>query len=181
VNVAETTKFLGAIKHAFPGRFEVPGEPAALGGMIRVWSRMLSDVPFVEASSALEEILSTAKHPPSIGEIREVIARRRVNAPDAAEAWEEVRKAIQSHGYNRTPKWSSPMIAAAVEAFGWVNLCMSNVDDEPATRAHFERYLKARIDTATKSHNYGQLEARGSHPANGLIDGIVKRLTGRNP
>lgn len=176
---AETTRFLGAIKHAFPGRFEVPDEPGALGGMIRIWTRMLSDVSVAEATSALEEILSAAKHPPSIGEIREVIARRRVNAPDLGEAWEEVRKAIQRVGHTKTPRWSSPVIAAAVESFGWKELCMSRVEDEAATRAHFERFLRARVDTAMKTENYGSLEARGSKPARELVANLAKQLTGR--
>jgi hypothetical protein len=144
MTAGEVTKLVGVIANAFPGRFAVTADNAQ--GVAQVWHRMLGDLPAEECYAAVEELLTTALHPPGIGDIRRLVATRRVGAPDEAAAWEEVRLAIGRCGRDKEPEWSHPVIAEAVSALGWVTICNSNIDAEMATRAHFRGFYQSRIE-----------------------------------
>lgn len=59
---------------------------------------------------------------------------------DADEAWGEVLTQIRKVGYYRTPEWSHPALADAIQAMGWQDLCMS--DNAEADRAHFMKFYQ---------------------------------------
>ena len=75
---------------------------------------------------------------PAPGEIREAASSIRgtvAGVPSSYDAWGEVRRAFADYGYVGNPPWSHPLIAKAVKAMGWRDMCMS--EDETATRARF--------------------------------------------
>ena len=56
-------------------------------------------------------------------------------APEPLEAWGIVLKEIQRVGFYRSPTFTDPVIAKAVDCIGWQTLCSS--DNQVADRAHF--------------------------------------------
>lgn len=173
MTIAEVTEFLALVSDAFPERMRTNA------GALAIWSRMLSDLSIAEAQRALVEYLSDGPpHPPSISDIRRRVSDATTGAVNAAEAWEEVRKAICRVGRYKTPTFRSPLVAAAVEAIGWEALCNTLEDDLPTVRAQFERYLKARGETAAKAGNSGRLEEHLTR-IGGATAGALLRIGGR--
>lgn len=151
---SETAELLAVIADAFPGRF------SCTAGTLRVWAVMLEDTSWNDAQAALREYLCTGVHPPAIADIRTRVAARQLCAPDIAQAWPEVMRAIARVGRYGQPTWSSPLVAAAVESIGWLALCGTHDDALPTVRAQFERYLRARSQAAAHQANAGALDAR---------------------
>jgi hypothetical protein len=172
MNIAETTKLLGNIVDAFPGRV------VATESMLRLWTAMLEDLPASEAMRALRAYLAEGPpHPPCISDIRRRVAEARVDAIDAGAAWGEVQRAIRNYGYNRSPPWSHPAVAHAVDALGWRTICHTLETDLPTLRAQFERYLKGYLDGQRREANSGALEAhverRGQLAGADLVAGLL--------
>lgn len=79
--------------------------PETLAGYVRY----ILDLDASEASDAVDEWVATERFFPTISEIREVAAMRRLNAPAPAEAW------LQCHG-GQAPK--HPLALKALQAIG---------------------------------------------------------------
>jgi hypothetical protein len=173
MTVTETGDLLALIADAFPGRITLTA------GMTKFWAQMLVDLELEDAVSALAEYCSGDNaHPPNVGQLRTLAVRRKLNLPDAAAAWAEVQKAIQRHGRDHEPEWSSPAIAAAVEAMGWRSLCNSLAEDEPVVRAQFRGFLENTTGREERKANIGSLES--SSPAVlTLVADVTKKLTGK--
>jgi hypothetical protein len=160
---------------------------------------MLADLDGGAAALALQEILATSKWPPTIADIRERVAHRRIAAPDIGAAWEEVRLAVNCSGdpamdwmddanakaglpsTSGAPTWSHPVITAAVRTMGWDDFRMSKTEDVATWRAQFERYYKARLDTMAHAENVGQLEAHQKRTGQVTAGAAVARLIGKAP
>ncbi len=153
MRVEEVAELFAVISDAFPGRLK------SSESMLRLWHSMLLDVEAREATVAVLGYLADGpSYPPSISDIRRRVADERVPSSDIATAWEEVRKALAREGRYRNPQWPSPIVAGAVETIGWLSLCDTLDEDLPTVRAQFERYLKARVETAHKAENFGSLK-----------------------
>jgi hypothetical protein len=64
-------------------------------------------------------------------------------------AYAEVQRALSTHGYHRTPDWSSPVIAAAVTACGgWSRLCR---DDQQRLYFAFRGAYRAELGRAQRA------------------------------
>lgn len=119
---------------------------------VRIWHRMLADLPGAIVAAAVERMASTLKFPPTIADIRGAVAdatHDATGALSAGEAWRKVIKAIGSYGYNRpneAQEFLGPEIWRAVEMIGgWVNVCLSD-DPETVRSAQFERRYNAMIE-----------------------------------
>lgn len=106
----------------------------------RVYREMIIDIEPQVAAQAVRGLLATSKFLPSIAELREACmiikyGRRR----PGGDAWGDVIKALKRYGYTRTPgrdfQFEDPLVARAVSAFGWSELCGS--DNAVADRARF--------------------------------------------
>jgi hypothetical protein len=146
--------------------------------MVETWSEFFGDFTPEEGAHAIREHITESPHFPAISDIRKRAASARVSQVDVSAAWTEVRKAFGSVGRYGYPKWSSPAIAAAVETIGWIELCNTQEVDMPTVRAQFERYLKARAETALRGANVGSLVAHKKQlHAGEFVAEIVKNLT----
>jgi hypothetical protein len=151
-------------------------EKALTVELVDAWCSMMADITAEEGAAALRAHIATSPHWPKVSDIRNRVAEARSPAPDVAAAWGEVYRAIGSWGRDREPAWSSPAIAAAVQAIGWRAICDSNTDDVNTLRAQFERFLLAGVKTARQAANVGALEA--TRAGNALPVGeLVKQLT----
>lgn len=138
MNRDQAIDLMAALVGAFPGT-TIPEET------VSIYSRFLVDIEPIDGVNAVADWILSEKRFPRIAELRESVEKLRGEAPpDLDLAWREVLKTVSAVGIYRTPTWTHPAIAAAVEAIGWRDLCSST---EPGiTRAHFERAYK----TSTK-------------------------------
>lgn len=158
----EVSKLVAALIGAFPAARVTDATPA-------VYETALRDLEHRHAQLAVNRLLATAKFMPTIAEIREAaveIAHPELRS--GAEAWGDVVKAVSKFGINRTPTFDDRLVAAAVEAIGWTNICNAKQDD-PSTRAKFaDAYnaaaRRARTDAALSRGATAPMLERGIEP-----------------
>jgi hypothetical protein len=132
--------------------------------LVDVWHEFMASMSAEEGVRAMKRHVVESPHFPTVADICRLVREERLGPQDAAEAWEEVRRAFGRCGRDREPTWSTPAIAGAVEAIGWRELCNTLDEDLPTVRAQFERYFKARLETQAKQQR------------NQIADGEQKRL-----
>jgi hypothetical protein len=174
MTASEVAKLLAIASEAYPGRFSARESTVAL------WQGLLGDIAAPEAANALLEHIAESAMPPTISDIRRRVADRRVSAPAPGDAWGEVRRKIDSVGRYRSPEWSHPAIASAVEAIGWQVLCDTPVDQAGTVRAQFERYFTAAVHGAAKRANSEALCNHVSRSGQVSAGSAVAALLGRN-
>lgn len=151
---ADIKRLIGMALGAFPSYQERDMRPTAI-----LWSKVFADISYPIAEAALVKVLTTAKYWPTPADIREaaLLLTKKNGPPAAADAWLEVLEKLNPH---LRPAWSHPLIGKAVQALGYVALCVS---ETPAIdRAHFLRI-------------YGQLLEREKDDEQNLV---VIRLIG---
>lgn len=125
-----------AIKSAYPTANVMPDVYS-----IRLWYRMLGDLPYKVCETALFELFSTHTFPPSISEIRGKCAEyTALPAVDEGTAWGEVKNAISRYGIYRTEEAlqsMSPAVRKAVERIGFRDICLD--ENEMANVRHVRR------------------------------------------
>ena len=142
---AEVKKLLQWATANFPGMQERDMRPTAA-----LWEKILGDLSYDVAETALIKVLATAKFFPTVAEIREAAVA--VNAPQgltAAEAWGIVIKSIKDYGYYREAEALQSMpeaVAQVVRWMGWQELCHS--DNVDVIRGQFLKMYEAE----TKRH-----------------------------
>jgi hypothetical protein len=115
---AETTKVLALLKASYPRQ--------AVGrDNMKAYALMLGDLPFADVQRAVVRHVAESNWFPSIAELREAATGAASSAPDFDEAWAEVCSEIRRVGNYGRPEFSHPAVAAAVDAVGWRNLCLS--------------------------------------------------------
>ncbi len=96
----------------------------------------LADLEYQVADRAVRRLIATAKHRPTLGEIREAAVELQLGPRrQGADGWGDVLKAVSKFGAYRKPVFEDPLVARAVEAFGWQAICAS--EEQVADRARF--------------------------------------------
>lgn len=123
---------------------------------IKIWYRLLQDIPYEVANIAIQRYMMTNKFPPTIAEIREQAAlsvNNELNG-DWGQAWEQVCKAIRIYGLWGTEEALANMdeiTKQCVKRLGWRELCMSEtpMQDRANFRMIFEELkLKTKQESA---------------------------------
>ena len=145
----EIAAIMGVMVHAYP-RYELSADS------VRIYTRMLSDIPVEILESAADQIMVQSKFFPSIAEWREMAHNLMIgthNIPSAYEAWQDAIHQVHRCGdYYRyqvithEPEYSHPLVKKAVEIIGYRNLLES--DNTVADRAHFFRIYESLLDRA---------------------------------
>jgi hypothetical protein len=113
---------------------------------MQLYERLLRPLEAALGEEAVLQIIRTPREfAPAVGFICYQAARLALQRGEvelsAEEAWAEVMAAIRSHGCYRQPNFSNTVLARAVVAMDWGELCWNpNVE---ATRAHFFRLFAA--------------------------------------
>lgn len=145
---------------------------------ISIYSEMLSDIPPMLLQMAIKKSIRECKFLPSIAEILEQCellngaVHEDARAKDWDEAWAEIQKAMQATPWGKTPQFSTPEIAQAVNSFGWLSLQTSLAEDMPTVRAQMRRFYEEACSRAKKQAKSDY--ALGRNPA-GIL-GIPRRL-----
>ena len=118
----QMSKLLAVLAAAYP-RFE-PDEFT-----LAIWYEMLGDLEYSVTSLAVKQCLLQSTFPPSISEIRKAAVKIMYPAKrTAAEAWEEVNRALDKFGYYRQQEAMdslSPLPARVVRMIGFGKMCLS--------------------------------------------------------
>ena len=124
---------------------------------IEIYARMLRDFDFETVNAAIQDIIAQSRFFPSIAEIRQTVIERRLDFAPAEAAWGEVMSEVRRVGSYHQPIWSSEPVAAAVQAIGWRNICMCELDQLNTLRAQFERMYRTYRERAIQDGNLGSL------------------------
>lgn len=128
------------------------------GDTLDIYLEDLADLPPELVVQAIRECRRAETFFPAVAEIRKrviaIAAGPVLVDPEAA--WGEVMREAQRVGFSRLPVWhngqshpapgpefSSPLIAEAVEAIGWRDICMTDIDQLGTLRAQFRDALRA--------------------------------------
>lgn len=116
-----------------------------------VYENALIDLPWAHVDAAVRRlILTEQKFMPSVATVRALaIELRDGRGRSGTEAWGDVRRAVGRYGRNRLPVFDDPLVAHAVDALGWREICNAPEHD-PSTRARFAQ-LYDRLATESKS------------------------------
>lgn len=89
---------------------------------IRVYTRMLADLPYAVAQQAVYELLATSRFLPTIAEIRTHAVEVACPVPSVDEAVIEARNIVRSSSVydKQSTQWTHPAIGKAVLAMGGV-------------------------------------------------------------
>jgi len=132
--------------------------------LVDAWIEFMRDVTPEEGVPAMRQHITESRFFPTVADIRQLVAKGRVEPVDVARAWEEVRRGLVRCGSYHEPAWTSEAIGAAVRALGWREICMTREEDMGTLRAQFERYLKAGTETALRNANHQRLAEAAQHP-----------------
>lgn len=154
---SQSAKLVAVLLGAFPSAKTTP----ATSG---IYEMQLADLDYVVANAAIQTIIATTRSwsLPTIGEIRNTCAELAQGPRRAgADAWGDVRRAIQIKGSYRMPgrdfEFDDPLVARAVAALGWQELCLSEM--ATADRARFIDLYEQLAVNERKEQSAGQLPA----------------------
>jgi hypothetical protein len=172
VKPSETTAIMARLKASYP-RQPISEET------IRAYAEALADLDADKVAKAVACHVRTSAFFPAISEICQACAEESCAAPTAADAWDEVMRAVGSVGQYRLPTWSHPVIGKCVDGIGgWVNLCQS--ENCVADRSQFMRLYADERPRAVREENVRpMLEARNERALKAQIVGdVLKALPG---
>lgn len=153
----EIEKLLLFLAAAYPGRFQVVNLPGPDGESVstaNVFQEVLADVPFEAVRVAARQYVAEGhEYPPSAGQLRKLaLALVTPSAPAWADAWEEIKRQISLVGSYGAPVFSHPLVAQAVKAYGWKDVCAMEIGDSAAfaqLRNIYEGYAR-RAETEAR-------------------------------
>lgn len=165
---------LARLDVVYPHHFKRDGIDARFA--LEVYHEILDDVDDSLLMAATKHWLSTARpFHPAPGELRDLalslVTRSELSAD---EAWIEVFDAIRSVGSWNIPQWSSERIAQTVKAFGWRELCMTDIDQMSFVRAQFLKIYEAQ---ARREHDVRLMLPDTRSRVAALIGETAKRLS----
>lgn len=179
----QVIQIFGVLVAAYPN-FDKFKSDDQVEGMVNVWATMFADDDAAVVGLAVKRHIMTSKWPPSIAEIRAIMAE--ITHPDLTppdKAWEAVADLLYSQGpylSDSTVDFYLPeLIAEAVKAIGWSTLYelhrghyAGNKDgmDRVAFLAQYEpAYERAMLAAScSKSINAQIAQLRGELTAGGL-------------
>jgi hypothetical protein len=141
---AEIVKRVGILAAAYPNA-KISKET------LKIYVGMLSDLSLEVLDCAIQKCLAESEFFPTIAKIRSAASSLTsvTNClPSSWEAWNEVTLQIRHNGYYRTPQFSNGLVARAVNALGWSQLCLS--ENQIADRAHFVRVYEQLVASEMK-------------------------------
>lgn len=120
---------------------------------VKIWYRLLQDMPYELANIAIQRHMATNKFPPTPAEIRQA-AVQAVEAPqDWADGWEQFRRAVRKYGYYQQEEAMNSMddiTRKTVRRLGWKEMCESEniMQDRANFRMAYEQESNRSRETA---------------------------------
>lgn len=154
---------------------------AAMGA---AWTMLLEDIEYAEGVAALKRWLATSHWLPAPAQIRAIVAeakhgRRR----PGGDAWGDVLSEVGRTGRYRSPRFADPIVARAVDALGWVQICDS--ENVIADRARFVELYDRLAAADAEDRSVASLpgvarpalpDRNGPTPINAAIRSVLKAV-----
>jgi hypothetical protein len=164
VTLEETSRVLKVLLAVWPEKLVSPE-------LTQAYQLAWRDLDYVDVNDAAGYWLGTGTFFPRPAELRTVVLDRVSQLPAPEVAWGEVKAALTTHGPGALPDWSTPVLQATMAALGWSNFCLSELDDEPAWRAHFYKTYAAYKERAFKETSWRALEGPPIDRTLSLVEG----------
>lgn len=121
--------------------------------VFNMWFANLGDLDYKTASMGITKLMQEFSYAPTIADIRKYCSKvSKGEVKDASKAWEEVTRAIRTHGsYNveRALNSMSKDVRGIVKSIGFREICLS--EDLMVERAHFMKMYKEISEREEKS------------------------------
>ena len=118
---------------------------------IPLFLQVLADIPDQVLQPAALAYASRSRYFPHPSELRQEALALLADlqpVPSEFEAWAEVQAEIERTGSLGQPEFSHPLIANAVDIFGWQYLCLSS--EATLDRAHFFKAYHKLLETHSR-------------------------------
>ena len=118
--------------------------------MIEVWTKDFKDTPKEEFNKAIQNIRNTSKFFPSVSDIKEQIAKNKIEKISSAEEeWQNVLSAVRMYGsYREQEALESlkPYTAKITKYIGYYRICTSTQEEQVWNKKEFISEYNSLID-----------------------------------
>jgi len=120
---------------------------------VKIWYRLLQDMPYELANVAIQRHMATNKFPPTIADIRAAAVETMDRTRDWSDGWERFRRAVGKYGYYQQDAALASMdetTRRVVKRLGWKQLCESEnqMQDRANFRMVYEQEAQRKNETA---------------------------------
>lgn len=120
---------------------------------VKIWYRLLEDMPYELANIAIQRHMATNKFPPTVAEIRQAAVQTVDTPQNWADGWERFRRAVGKYGYYQQDAALASMdetTRRVVKRLGWKQLCESEnqMQDRANFRMVYEQEAQRKNETA---------------------------------
>ena len=150
---------------------------------MKIYMEFTATIPAVVLEKTCKKLVAEARFLPTIAEIADAAAEiigetnEELRIKPWNEAWGEIERAMQATPWGKTPQFSTPEIAQAVNSFGWLPLQCSLAEDMPTVRAQMRRFYE---DACRRSKSKAKSDyALGRNPA-GIIGVPKEKIENRS-
>lgn len=174
----ETISLFGILIAAYPN-FDKFKDDSRVEGMVNMWAVLFADDDSAIVGLAVKKHIMTNKWPPSIAEIREIMAD--ITHPDLIppdQAWAAVSDllyAVGEHNYGDAHRNLPPLIAQTVDAIGWSTLYQLHCGSYRGNKDGMDRV--AFMDLYRPAYERARQNACCSTALLGTINTVKQQLT----
>ena len=174
----ETIELFGVLIAAYPN-FDKFRDDSQVEAMVNMWATLFADDDGKIVALAVKRHIMTSKWPPSIAEIREIMAD--ITHPDLIppdQAWAAVNDLISAVGeYNvdNAHRNLPPLIAQTVDAIGWRTLYQLHCGSYRGNKDGMDRV--AFMDLYRPAYERERKDACCSVSLNGSMDALRRQLS----
>ncbi len=131
----------------------------------------LGERSYQDIEGAAKVWMRTGKFFPKPSELLEILSENKAAGDVVVEAaWGEVIGQASAVGFRGQPTFSHPLIADAVRAIGWRDICMTDYADYGTLRAQFRDSLRGLKNRAVSREQIGTVT---------LLDALEERTSQR--
>lgn len=174
----ETIELFGVLIAAYPN-FDKFRDDSQVEAMVNMWATLFADDDGKIVALAIKRHIMTSKWPPSIAEIREIMAD--ITHPDLIppdQAWAAVNDLLSAVGeYNADNAHRNlpPLIAQTVDAIGWHTLYQLHCGSYRGNKDGMDRV--AFMDLYRPAYDRERKDACCSVSLNGSMDALRRQLS----
>lgn len=174
----ETIGLFGILIAAYPN-FDKFKDDSQVEGMVNMWATLFADDDSAIVGLAVKKHIMTSKWPPSVAEIREIMAD--ITHPDLIppdQAWTAVSDliyAVGEHNHGEAQRSLPPLIAQTVDAIGWSTLYNLHCGHHRGNKDGMDRV--AFMDLYRPAYERAKADACCSASLLGGINTIKQQLT----
>lgn len=130
---------------------------------VSVWYQMLGNYTKQEFKNAIQDLIKTEEHLPSIAKIIKTISKAKVNLSDAEDEWQDVIRAVREYGsWDEKGALESlqPYTRKIVEYIGYKRICMATPEEQKWNKKDFIGEYNSLKDKLVENIQLGTSEMK---------------------